>query len=95
MGYCIGCTLHWSTTQLSTTVWDILWGVAWEYSTREKWSLWVAVPVVASGGPNRTYWHVLLDWPDIQRCQVKNDDVSDGGNTFSNVGGGGRMTEYG
>ena len=55
---------------------------------RVLWSPWVAGSVVASQGPKFSYCPVQLDWPDGQRCRVKNYDVSVGGNQVGNFRGG-------
>ena len=48
-----------------------------------------------SGYHKLPYWSVTPDWPDSQRCQVKNDDMSSGGDPVGNVGGDDGASNYG
>ena len=47
------------------------------------------------GVHQRPYWYFPPDFPDGQCCQVKNYDMSSGGDPVGNVRGGGWAEKYG
>ena len=59
-----------------------------------RWSPWISLSGMASGGPQCTYWPVTPDWSDGKLRQVKNDDVSVRGDPVGNVGGGSWTDKY-